>query len=133
MSTSTVVVDASVLVDVLLNPQRASRLAAALGEAKPLAPAHVDAEVASALARIHRAGNLTPDQVEQRLRKLAEMTIDRRHISHLLTRAWDLRDNVSMLDALYIALAEEAETKVLTTDARLSRAHPRAILVDWQE
>lgn len=133
MSSDSAVVDASVLVDVLIDPRRAPVLVAALDDARPIAPAHVDAEVASALARIYRAGELTAEQVEQRLVRLASMAIDRRDVAELLVGAWNLRDNVSMLDALYVVLAEETDAPLLTADARLSCAIPRAVLVDWRD
>ena len=40
----------------------------------------------------------------------------------LLTRAWELRDNMTAYDATYIALPEELGCELLTADARLARA-----------
>jgi len=40
----------------------------------------------------------------------------------LLTRVWELRDNMTAYDATYIALAEELGCELLTADARLARA-----------
>ena len=40
----------------------------------------------------------------------------------LLQRCWQLRDNVTMYDAAYIALAEALGAALLTADERLSRA-----------
>jgi len=37
-------------------------------------------------------------------------------------RAWDLRENVSFYDGLYVALAEQLEALLLTLDARLAEA-----------
>jgi predicted nucleic acid-binding protein len=40
----------------------------------------------------------------------------------LIERAWQLRDNLSFYDALYVALAEGLGAPLLTLDARLTRA-----------
>ncbi|WP_344486036.1 type II toxin-antitoxin system VapC family toxin [Glycomyces endophyticus] len=37
-----------------------------------------------------------------------------------LDRAWQLRQNLSFYDALYVALAEQTSTPLLTTDARIA-------------
>jgi predicted nucleic acid-binding protein len=51
---------------------------------------------------------------------LADLPLRRAGHRGLLARAWELRENVSFYDALYIALAERLD--LLTLDARLSRA-----------
>jgi predicted nucleic acid-binding protein len=44
------------------------------------------------------------------------------HIAELLTRCWDLRDNLMAYDVSYVALAELLGTTLITADERLSRA-----------
>lgn len=39
-----------------------------------------------------------------------------------IDRAWQLRHNVSVYDAWYVALAESLDTELITTDARLAAA-----------
>jgi predicted nucleic acid-binding protein len=41
---------------------------------------------------------------------------------HLLRRCWELRDNLTVYDAAYTALAELLQTTLLTADKRLARA-----------
>src|SRR5450759_471081 len=54
------VVDASALVDFLLGTDRGRAVGPVLGRFAALhAPAHIDAEVLSALGRLHRAGTIT--------------------------------------------------------------------------
>jgi len=40
----------------------------------------------------------------------------------LLRRAWELRENVTFYDALYVALAERLDLSLVTLDARLASA-----------
>ena len=50
------------------------------------------------------------------------MRLQRIPLAALVDRAWQLRDNVTFYDALYVALAEEAGAPLLTLDARLAKA-----------
>jgi len=131
MSDAALVMDASVLVDVLLVPSRGEQLAELVVGGVVAAPAHIDAEVASALSRLHRNGDLSANQVTARLSSLETMTMQRHPVASLLAQAWLLRENVHILDALYLVLAQNLNTDVITTDGRLSRADPRARLVRW--
>jgi predicted nucleic acid-binding protein len=133
VSDEVVVLDASVLVDVLLVPTRGEHLAGLVGNRVVAAPAHVDAEVASALARLYRNGDLSVDQVTARLTLVEAMALQRHLLAPLLAEAWRLRDNVSVLDAFYVALAQALGTTALTTDGRLSRANEHAKLVHWPD
>ena len=40
----------------------------------------------------------------------------------LLARCWELRDNLTIYDASYVALAEAMDVTLLTGDGRLARA-----------
>ena len=53
---------------------------------------------------------------------LPELDIDRVPTRHLLTRAFELRANVSAYDACYVALAERLNCAPLTGDTRLAAA-----------
>ncbi len=133
MTTPAVVLDAAVLVDVLLVPARGQHLETVIAGRVAAVPAHFDAEVASALARLHRGGNLSADEVAVRLAALDSPAFRRFPTAPLLARAWELRDNIAILDAIYVALAEELDAVVLTTDQRLGRSSPRVQVVAWPE
>ena len=45
----------------------------------------------------------------------------------LISGAWKRRDQVSLTDALYVELAAQLDTVVVTTDRRLARATPLAV------
>ena len=110
------VVDASVIVDLLVN-----------GRPLPstgilVAPAHMDAEVLSALGRLHRQAVLTATDVEEMLGDLAALAVERLPLTPLLQPAFALRTNVALRDALYVTLAQVLGATLCTTDAPLARA-----------
>lgn len=90
------------------------------------APAHFDAEVLSALGRLHRDGQLSTDEVTTRLTLLADLPIRRHELSSLLIGAWKQRGHIRLVDALYLELAEQVDAPILTTDLRLAATSRRA-------
>lgn len=124
--TEPVVVDASALVDVLTGTTYAPALRARLHDAVWHAPAHLDAEVLSALGRLHRAGLLQADEVDQRLALLTSMPVRRQLLPPLLPGAWARRADLCLVDALNVELAAQLKAPLITTDQRLARATPLA-------
>lgn len=121
---SLVVVDASVLAgfyatDDVRRPQTAARLSA--GHAL-FAPAHLDAEVISALRGMSKTNAVLLRAVPGALRHLAGFPIRRMPIAPLLERMWQLRDNITPYDAAYVALAERLGAPLLTCAAKLAAA-----------
>jgi predicted nucleic acid-binding protein len=53
---------------------------------------------------------------------LLALPVERASHRPLLARCWELRDNLSVYDAAYVALAEALGTPLLTADARLAKA-----------
>jgi predicted nucleic acid-binding protein len=121
-----VVVDASVLVDLLADTEHAVAAAVRLRGAELHAPAHCDAEVLSALGRLNRAGALSDDAVGVALERLARLPLTRHLLGDLLAGAWEHRASIRLVDALYVSLATRLGAVLLTTDHRLARAWPRA-------
>lgn len=124
-----VVLDASVVVDLLAGTELASAAVDRLGHTVLHAPAHLDAEVLSALGRLHRAEYLSASQVDAALVQLASMPLTRHLLPALLPAAWALRGSLRLLDALYVALADHLDVPLLTTDRRLARACSRAEVI----
>lgn len=122
------VVDASAAVDLLVRSAAGEHVRQALTVAEEptlMTVAHLDAEVLSALARLHRADVLTDQQVTDLLDRLSTLAMQRLPITPALLRAaWGLRDNVAARDALYVAAAKAVDGKLVTTDDRLARAVP---------
>jgi predicted nucleic acid-binding protein len=118
------VLDASVLVEYLTGGEHAESAERHLMSSPGWlwAPFLVDAEVGHALRGAARAGEISARAARAALGDLMEMRLQR--VSHhlLAERAWEMRQNVSFYDALYVALAEALEAPLLTLDARLAKA-----------
>ena len=124
MSAQLLVVDASVVVEVLRRSHRGDAVAARMRGATLAAPAHLDAEVLSALGRLVRAGDAEAARVTRALDRLARLPLERLPIAPLVQRAWELRKNIALRDGLYVACAETLSATLLTLDGRLARSAP---------
>ncbi|MGQ0483067.1 MAG: type II toxin-antitoxin system VapC family toxin [Pseudonocardia sp.] len=121
-----VVPDASVLVDLLAGTERAQPARRRLRGTVMHAPAHLDAEVLSALGRLHRAGGLTASDIDLSLARLVAMPVIRHPVAELVLGSWARRDQLRLVDAVYVELATRLDAPLLTSDPRLARACPRA-------
>lgn len=126
----TYVVDASLLVEVVITRAGWRGVAERIRNVALHAPAHVDVEVVSALARLVRAGKLSGAQADQALGRFADAPITRHPLPDLVVGSWARTGSLRVADALYVELAATLGTRVLTTDARLSRASDLAELVE---
>ncbi|HET7746018.1 MAG TPA: type II toxin-antitoxin system VapC family toxin [Vicinamibacteria bacterium] len=119
-----IVVDASAVVELLLGTPQGHDVAARIADpALGLhAPHLLDVEVAQALRRYVRAGDLAAKEAAAALEDLRALDLERHAHEPLLERVWSLRDSLSAYDAVYVALAEALEARVLTCDGRLARA-----------
>ena len=121
---SLLIVDASVLTAFYAadDPRREAVVARlALGDAL-FAPAHIDAEVVSALRGLARRVPSLYAAMPGALRHLAQLPIRRMPLASLLERMWELHQNVTPYDAAYVALAEQLGAAVLTCDGKLAMA-----------
>ncbi len=116
------VLDASVLVDLLAGTDYAAAAKKRLAGTVVHAPAHLDAEVLSALGRLERAGELPASEVDVALNALATIPLTRHPVVELAAGAWARRADLRLADALYVELAARLHARVLTTDHRLARA-----------
>ncbi|MCB1264254.1 MAG: PIN domain-containing protein [Mycobacterium sp.] len=124
------VVDASAMVDLLARTEdRHESVRARLAHTVLHAPAHFDAEVLSALGRMHRSGVLSAAHVDAALDELGRAPVTRHDLTPLLAGAWSRRDSLRLTDALYVELALQADLVLLTTDQRLARAWPSACAI----
>jgi len=86
------------------------------------APELVDLEVASVLRRQAQAGAINVRRAGLALADLAALPLQRAPHLPLLPRCWELRENLTVYDAAYVALAEVLDATLLTGDRRLARA-----------
>ena len=119
-----IVVDASALIEVLLNTADAPRLAERLfAEGETLhAPHLLDVEVVQVLRRYSLAGLFGSERGVEALEDLADFPIARYPHQPFLPRIWELRHNVTAYDAAYLALAEALAAPLVTRDAKLASA-----------
>jgi predicted nucleic acid-binding protein len=82
----------------------------------------IDLEVTSVIRRQSRSGGLDQRRAWLALTDLVELPLQRASHRPLLSRCWELRDNLTVYDAAYVALAELLGVVLLTADARLVNA-----------
>jgi predicted nucleic acid-binding protein len=120
-----IVVDASALLEFLLQTPVGSRVEARLfraGDEELHAPHLVDVEVVQALRRLVRTDEVSSGRAGEAIEDLIELDLHRHAHLDLVTRAWKLRRNISACDAVYVALAEALDAPIVTCDAPLGKA-----------
>jgi predicted nucleic acid-binding protein len=116
-----IVVDASILVTALGDDgPDGDRARARLRGERLVAPHLVDVEVLSAWRRMMSAGDLDERRADLALADLRTLRLERVPHGPLLERCWQLRSNLTMYDAVYVALAEITGVGLLTADSRLA-------------
>jgi predicted nucleic acid-binding protein len=129
-----IVVDASAVLEALLRTPAATaverRLFAPLQTLH--APHLLDVEVAQVVRRYAANGEIDAVRGRMVLADLADLPLRRYPHDFLLPRVWDLRNNLTAYDAMYVALAEVLDAPLLTRDKRLAASpghHARIELV----
>lgn len=114
-----IIVDTSVVVSALLGHDAARR---ALGGQRLVAPHLIDVEVAHALRGLVVGAKLGVDDGHRLLEAWAQLKVDRLPMTGLLGRVWELRDNLTAYDAVFVAAAERHGLPLVTADRRLATA-----------
>ena len=118
-----IVVDASVIVTGLADDgEDGDRVRARLRGERLVAPHVIDLEVVSAWRRLAAAGHLDERRANLALADLDSLRLERVAHRPLVSRCWELRGNLTVYDAAYVALAELLEVELLTADSRLAAA-----------
>lgn len=118
-----IVVDASVLVTALASGGSDGALARQRLAGEQLhAPHLIDVEVVSALRALVTRRAIKAAAATAAIDDLTRLPVRRVPHLRLLARCWELRPNLSVYDAAYVALAEALQLPLLTADARLARA-----------
>lgn len=132
-ATEQLVVDASAMVESLLGTAIGAAARSRMRHLRLHAPAHIDAEVLSALGRLQRAGEIEPPTVERALGQLIAAPITRHLLADLLAGAWSQHLQLRLVDGLYVQLARSLGCPLLTADDRLARASEIAELASSDE
>jgi predicted nucleic acid-binding protein len=119
-----IVLDASAVVELLLGTELGRAVASRIADPSQAlhVPHLIDVEIAQALRRYVREGDLDPAAAQAALVVLHDLDLERHSHEPLLDRVWALRDNLTAYAAVYVALAEALKTTLLTCDSRLARA-----------
>jgi predicted nucleic acid-binding protein len=118
-----IVVDASFLATALVDDgDDGRRVRRRLREERLSAPELIDLEVASVLRRHEHEGRVGADRAQMALSDLRALRLARAAHRPLLPRCWELRRNLTVYDAAYVALAELLGVPLVTADGRLARA-----------
>ena len=123
----TVVVDGSVLAGAVahLGPDGTwseAAIAEACEKGSIAAPQMVLAEAGNALRRMELTGRLPSFEAALAHRDLLTLEIELYPFAALADRIWELRHNITIYGAWYVALAEALSCPLLTLDRRLARA-----------
>jgi predicted nucleic acid-binding protein len=119
-----IVVDASVLANVVADDGPtgiAARARLAIAEHGSV-PDLADVETVSVLRKRWIAGTLTGLRFRQAIDDLLALPLTRYPTGPLMSRAYELRANVTAYDASYVAVAEALGCVLVTGDGRLARA-----------
>jgi predicted nucleic acid-binding protein len=119
-----IVVDASALLEALLRTPAAEAVERWLFDARQTlhAPHLLDVEVAQVMRRYTASGAIDAERGRTALADLADLPLRRYPHDFLLPRVWELRNNLTAYDAVYVALAEALDAPLLTRDQRLATA-----------
>lgn len=127
-----IVLDASVVLEVLLRTPDAARIDARVFDRRETlhAPHLLDVEVAHVLRRYVGRGEVSAERGQQSLVLLAEFPLRRYPHQPLLPRIWQLRENLTAYDAAYVALAESLGAALFTRDERLAAAPGHSAIIE---
>lgn len=86
------------------------------------APELIDLETISLIRGQFQAGQVNGRRAELAITDLRELPLRRASHRPLLARCWELREDLTVYDAAYVALAELLDIVLLTADARIAKA-----------
>jgi predicted nucleic acid-binding protein len=119
-----IVVDASALLEALLRTSASEAVERRLLDDRETlhAPHLLDIEVTQVIRRYTAMGELDEARGRAAIADLGDFPLRRYPHGFLLPRVWELRNNLTAYDAVYVALAEALDAPLLTRDRRLAGA-----------
>ena len=123
------ILDSSACLDIVLDTQPGRALRGRLLDPEPalLAPGLLWVEVGRVLRAKVINGAMSRRHAEAALADFLDLGVDEIETEPLIPRAWQLRQNLTIDDGIFVALAEATDRPLLTTDLRLAtaaRRHP---------
>lgn len=117
-----VVVDASAVLDLLLAKPSAPALRERLRSEELNAPHLIDLEILQVMRRHARFGDLDMRRALAAIDAHQQLPIKRHPHAPFLGLIWQLRNNFTAYDAMYVALGITLSATLITADAPLARA-----------
>lgn len=127
------VFDASVLVDALVVAGTAGDDAREVLRDRSLlhVPSIFAADVTSAIRSMRARGEVSTGLAHGAVSKIKIVRTVQYPFEPFLDRVWELRENLTVYDGWYVALAESLDTSLVTADRRLAQASgPRCPVVE---
>jgi predicted nucleic acid-binding protein len=116
------VVDTSALIAALFGDPSPQSLVERLSGGDLHAPHLVDVEFTHVARRLVATGLVSPERAQRGRSDFADLPIIRYPHGPFLDRMWQLRDNLTAYDAVFVALSEALDAPLVTTDGRLASA-----------
>lgn len=117
------VLDASAAVNALVPGHLRNATLRHFDGAELFAPALIDTEVVSALARLERAELITTPEAGSAVTAWTRLPCTKLETEPTIPAIWALRHAVRVSDAHYAVVARLLDAPLLTADVRLGRAH----------
>ncbi len=119
-----IVIDASALVEALLGMPASEQVEEWLFGSREAvhAPHLIDAEIAQVVRRYASRGYISAETGHSAMIDLMDLQLLRHRHDFLLPRVWELRNNLTAYDAVYVALAEVLDAPLITRDRRIAGA-----------
>ena len=129
-----IVLDASAAIEWLLQTSKAAAVEARLFSKTTSpqwhAPHLLDVEVAQVLRTQVTKGTMSEARGQEAILDLLDLPLVRYPHDFLLARVWELRNNLTAYDAVYVALAETLGCPLVTCDAKIAGAPGHSAQVD---
>lgn len=117
-----IVVDASAVLDALLRTPAEKAVEKWLFDPEQTLHAPHSLDVAQVIRRYAANGEIDHDRGRAALADLADLSFYRYPHDFLVPRVWELRNNLTAYDAVYVVLAEALDAPLLTRDRCLAEA-----------
>jgi len=120
------VIDTSAVVDFLIGEEASEEVEALLERERTVAaPDLLVFEVLAVLGRHVRRGAIAAERARAAVEDLGDLAVEIFPTLPLRERAWELRENLTAADALFVALAERLGEPLATKDRGLASAARR--------